>query len=233
MLIISKVNLFQSRTIRWLASKVSPSSARHYLRSVVAWQGEYISVHCQGYHSMTSRHLVTFTKSDDKTEWRHSFQRKLRAIVCNSLITISFNIANVVSDDFARSPYSGNIFMSFGSTLSKLVNTCSVVASIWVIIHSWLLFKVTQCLDLAKKNHSCHQLPLNRWSKVEPTIREHINGYCTNIRIHIRCCLFRSVHQFRHYYDNQHLLVWIRLFRVVQLDLWFFVTPRNLWSNED
>ena len=100
---------------------------------------------------MTSRYLVTFIESNDKSEWRHSFQRKLGAIVLNAIIAINFNIANIVSDEFSRCPFSGNVFMSFGSTLSKLVNFCTIVASIWVIIHSWLLFKVTNRLDLAQK----------------------------------------------------------------------------------
>ena len=117
---------------------------------------------------MTSRYLVTFVESNDKIKWRDSFQQKLAAIVINSLITINFNIATIVSDDFARSPYSGNIFMSIGLTLSKLVNFCSIVASIWVIIHSWLLFKVTNSVDLAAKltaainDHSTYDL---KWSK--------------------------------------------------------------------
>ena len=117
---------------------------------------------------MTSKYLVTFIESNDKTEWRHSFQRKLSAIVLNSLITISFNIATVVSDDFGRCPFSGNIYMSFGSTLSKLANICSIVAAIWVIIHSWLLLKVTNSFDLARKitaainEHSTYGL---KWTK--------------------------------------------------------------------
>ena len=67
------------------------------------------------------------------------------------MITIGFNIANITSDEFALSLYSGNVFISFGSTFSKLANLCCMVGSMWVIIHSWLLFKVTNRFDLAQK----------------------------------------------------------------------------------
>ena len=97
---------------------------------------------------MTTRYLFTFDPNNDQIEWRDLVRRKVVTLCVISLITIVLSLSCIVNHEFAISPFSGNPFMVFGETLSKLFNLCATVASGWLIINSWLLFKVTNSTRL-------------------------------------------------------------------------------------